>query len=185
VVKKTVFVWQHSVFKLNTDVITVNASIPIVQEAGWAQEPVWTCAKNLAPTGVRSPDRPARSQSIDWATRPTLTRGTKGKTGKAKKALTGELSRYSDSLRAGRSGDRIPVGARCFRNRPDRPCGPPSYLYNGYVVFPGGKAAGAWRWLPTPSSAEVEVRVELCICSFSGPSWPVLGWSCSYSCVRE
>jgi hypothetical protein len=25
---------------------------------------VWTCAKNLAPTGIRSPDRPARSQSL-------------------------------------------------------------------------------------------------------------------------
>ena len=23
--------------------------------------------------------------------------------------------------------------------------GPPSLLYNGYRVFPGGKAAGAWR----------------------------------------
>jgi hypothetical protein len=28
---------------------------PIVQEAGWAPEPVWTCAKNLAPTGLRPP----------------------------------------------------------------------------------------------------------------------------------
>jgi hypothetical protein len=27
-------------------------------------ELVWTCAKNLAPTGIRSPDRPARSQSL-------------------------------------------------------------------------------------------------------------------------
>jgi hypothetical protein len=26
--------------------------------------PVWTCAKNLAPTGTRSPYRPARSQSL-------------------------------------------------------------------------------------------------------------------------
>ena len=25
------------------------------------------------------------------------------------------------------------------------PGGPPSLLYNGYLVFPGGKAAGAWR----------------------------------------
>jgi hypothetical protein len=38
--------------------------IPI-QEAGWAPGAVWTCAKNLAPTGIRSPDRPARSQSLD------------------------------------------------------------------------------------------------------------------------
>jgi hypothetical protein len=38
--------------------------VPIVLEAGWAPELVWTCAKNLAPTGIRFPDRPARSQSL-------------------------------------------------------------------------------------------------------------------------
>jgi hypothetical protein len=38
--------------------------VPTVQEAGWAPGPVWTCAKKLAPTGIRSPDRPARSQSL-------------------------------------------------------------------------------------------------------------------------
>jgi hypothetical protein len=35
--------------------------VPIVQEAGWAPGPVWTAAENLAPTGIRSPDRQARS----------------------------------------------------------------------------------------------------------------------------
>ena len=30
-----------------------------------------------------------------------------------------------------------------FRTCPDWPWGPPSLLYNGYQVFPGGKAAGA------------------------------------------
>jgi hypothetical protein len=39
-------------------------TVPIVEEAGWAPGPVWTCAKNLALTGIRSPDRPARSQSL-------------------------------------------------------------------------------------------------------------------------
>ena len=38
--------------------------VPIVQEVGWAPGPVWTDAENLAPTGIRSPDRPARSQSL-------------------------------------------------------------------------------------------------------------------------
>ena len=38
--------------------------VPIVQEAGWAPGPVWTGAENFAPTGIRSPDRPARSQSL-------------------------------------------------------------------------------------------------------------------------
>jgi hypothetical protein len=44
-----------------------NHPAPIVQEAGWAPGPDWTCAKNLASTGnffFRSPDRPARSQSL-------------------------------------------------------------------------------------------------------------------------
>jgi hypothetical protein len=36
----------------------------IVQKAGWAPGPVWTGAENLAPTWIRSPDRPARSQSL-------------------------------------------------------------------------------------------------------------------------
>jgi hypothetical protein len=35
-----------------------------VQEAGWAPGPVWTGLENLAPNGIRSPDRPARSQSL-------------------------------------------------------------------------------------------------------------------------
>jgi hypothetical protein len=29
--------------------------------AGWAPEPVWTGAENLATTGIQPPDRPARS----------------------------------------------------------------------------------------------------------------------------
>jgi hypothetical protein len=37
--------------------------LPIAQEAGWAPGPVWTCEKSRPPTGIRSPDRPARSQS--------------------------------------------------------------------------------------------------------------------------
>jgi hypothetical protein len=36
----------------------------IVQEAGWNPVPVWTCGKNLVPIGIRSPDRPSRSQSL-------------------------------------------------------------------------------------------------------------------------
>ena len=38
--------------------------VRIAQEAGWAPGPVWTGAENLAHTGIRSPDRPARSQSL-------------------------------------------------------------------------------------------------------------------------
>jgi hypothetical protein len=39
-------------------------TVPTVQEAGWAQGPIWTGAENLAPTGIRSPDRPARSEPL-------------------------------------------------------------------------------------------------------------------------
>jgi len=39
-------------------------AVLIVQEAGWTPGSVWTGAENLAPTGIRSPDRPARSDSL-------------------------------------------------------------------------------------------------------------------------
>ena len=38
------------------------ALLPIVQETGWASESAWTGAKNLAVTGIRSPDRASRSE---------------------------------------------------------------------------------------------------------------------------
>jgi hypothetical protein len=44
--------------------------VPIVQESGWAPGPVWTSAKNLASTGIRSPDRTTRSQSLYWLSYP-------------------------------------------------------------------------------------------------------------------
>jgi hypothetical protein len=59
-------------------------------------------------------------------------------------------------LRAARSGDRIPVGGKIFRACPDRPWGPPSLLYNGYRVFPGGKVRpGRGADHSPPPSAEV------------------------------
>ena len=38
--------------------------VAIVQETGWVRGPVWTGAGNLAPTGIRSSNRPARSESL-------------------------------------------------------------------------------------------------------------------------
>ena len=47
---------------------TGNGPVPIVQGAGGAPGAVWTGAKNLTPTGIRSPDRPARaSRYTDYA----------------------------------------------------------------------------------------------------------------------
>jgi hypothetical protein len=45
--------------------------VPIVQESGWAPEPVWTQRldeKSFAPPGIepRSPGRQARSQTLYW-----------------------------------------------------------------------------------------------------------------------
>ena len=80
-------------------------------------------------------------------------------------------------LWARRSGDRIPVGGEIFRTRQDRSWSTPSLLYNGNRIFPGGKAARAWRWPPIPSRAEVKERIELYLYSTSGPSWPVIGWT--------
>jgi len=54
-------------------------------------------------------------------------------------------------LRAGRSGDRIPVGGEIFLTCPDRPWGPPSPLYNGYrVSFPGVKSGRGVTVTPHP-----------------------------------
>jgi hypothetical protein len=42
-------------------------------------------------------------------------------------------------------------------------------------TFPGGKAAGAWRWPATQSITEVKETVELHLYSPCVPSWQVVG----------
>jgi len=37
---------------------------PLYKRAGWAPGPVWKGAEKLAPTGIWSPDRPGRSESL-------------------------------------------------------------------------------------------------------------------------
>jgi hypothetical protein len=71
---------------------------------------------------------------------------------------SGQFSRYSDSLQAGRSGDRIPVGT----------CIPP-LVYADPAVDPvscristGVQLSGRGVDLPTLSSAKSKERVELC-----------------------
>jgi hypothetical protein len=50
-----------------------------------------------------------------------------------------------------------PGGGKIFRTCPDRPWGPPSLLYNGYRIFPGGKVQPGLE----ASSVKVKNTVEL------------------------
>jgi len=88
-------------------------------------------------------------------------------------------SPYSDFLRAGRSGDRIPVGARFAVPVQNVPGAHPASYTMDTGFFPGIKRPGRGVDHPLPSRAEVEGRVELYIFSPSGPSWSVLGWPLS------
>ena len=63
-----------------------------------------------------------------------------------------------------------------FRTRPDLPWSPLSLLHNRYGVIPRKKCALARCWQPIPPNAEVKEGVKLCLCSHSGPTWPVQGW---------
>ena len=63
-------------------------------------------------------------------------------TGNSRDGSVGIATRYGPDG----PGIESRCGGEIFRTRPDRPLGgPPGLLYNGYRVFPGGKAAGAWR----------------------------------------
>jgi hypothetical protein len=80
----------------------------------------------------------------------------------------------TNSLRAGRSGDRIPVEARLSAPVQNGPGTHPGSYTMCTGSFPGVKRP--WRGVdhPLPSSAEVKERLELYLYSPSGPSWPVL-----------
>ena len=85
------------------------------------------------------------------------------------------LSRYRDSLRAGRYGDRILLaggGAEIFRTRPDRPWAPPRMDTES---FPGVKRPGRGAENPPRSLRRDHERVGLYLYSPSGPQRPVIG----------
>jgi hypothetical protein len=46
--------------------------VPIIQDAGWVSEPVWIGAENFASTAIRSPDLPARSESLYRLSHPEM-----------------------------------------------------------------------------------------------------------------
>jgi hypothetical protein len=68
----------------------------------------------------------------------------------------GELSRCSDWLRAGRSGDRIPVGARFFAHVHTGPGVHPASCTMGTGSFPGVERPERGADHLPPSSAEVK-----------------------------
>jgi hypothetical protein len=85
-----------------------------------------------------------------------------------------------------------PSGGEIFRTCPDRPWGPPSLLYNGYRVFPGGKERPGRDADPSlPSSTVGHERVELYLYFRYGPyglyraSVPVQGWPLPLSVLPE
>ena len=98
-------------------------------------------------------------------------------------------NRYSDVLRAGRSEDPVPVEARSSapnQTRPDQGSSQPPVQWVS-SFFPTSKAAGVWRWLPTPSSAEVKERVQIHV--YSPPLWAFMACSrvkvLTYSMVQS
>jgi len=85
------------------------------------------------------------------------------------------LSNDSGSLRAGRSGDRIPMEERLFAPVQTGPGAHPAFYTMGTGSSPGVKRPGRGVEYPPLSSTEVKERVGLYFYSPSGSSWPVLG----------
>jgi hypothetical protein len=72
----------------------------------------------------------------------------------------GQLSRHSNTLRAGRSGNRIPVGTRFFAPVQTGPGAHSASYTMGTGSFPGVKRPGRDVFHPPPSSAEVKEKVR-------------------------
>jgi hypothetical protein len=82
---------------------------------------------------------------------------------------------YFDLLRAGRSGDRIPVGVRFSAPVQTGPGAHPASYTMGTGSLPWVKRPGRGVDHPFTSIAEVKERLVLYLYSLSGLSWPVLG----------
>ena len=74
----------------------------------------------------------------------------------------GTVVRVAQSVKRLASGRAVlgsnPGGGEIFRTCPDRPWGPPSLLYNGYRVFPGGKERPVCDADPSPSFSAVVIK---------------------------
>ena len=98
----------------------------------------------------------------------------------------GRVAQSVQRLATGQTGwGSNPGGSEIFRTCPDRPWGPPSLLYSGYRLFPGGKERPGRDADPSPPSALVKI-VELYLYSPYGPyglqraSVPVQGFTLPY-----
>jgi hypothetical protein len=83
----------------------------------------------------------------------------------------------SDSVKTGRSGDRIPVMARFSATGQTGPAFHPASYTMGTVFFLGVKRPERGVDHPLPSSVEVKKGVELYLYSFPALSWLVVGWN--------
>ena len=72
------------------------------------------------------------------------------------------------SLQSGRSGERVPVGARFSAPIQTVPGGPPNLLYSVYRVVPGWAVKLLGRGInhPPPSDPEVKEKVDQYLYSF-------------------
>ena len=93
------------------------------------------------------------------------------------------LSRYSDSLLAGRSGDRIPVGRRFSAPLQTGPGAYRAFCTMGTGSFPGVKRPGRVADHPPPSKRRGHVRVGLYLYSTSGPQWSVIGRNFTFTFI--
>jgi len=67
----------------------------------------------------------------------------------------GSVVGIATGYRLGGPGIESRWGGEIFRTCPARPWGPPSLLYNGYQVFPGGKERPGRDADPSPPSSAV------------------------------
>ena len=91
---------------------------------------------------------------------------------KAQQSIVGRCSSVGIATSYGLDGPGIESrwGGEIFRTCPDRPWDPPSLLYNGYRVLPGGKERPGRDADPSPPSSAVgHERVELYLYSPYGP----------------